>query len=113
MIHDDNMTISTQANEQLLLLADEGISKIKQELLRKKAPPLGRVEERPKPPQLKSNFNLSFNNSFNTSIAANQNKPTMAVHAESQLNGEIIKHQIIADLEEKLTNRLGANDSQA
>ena len=74
-------------------MADEGISKIKQELQRKRAPPMGRVEERPstKPQHVKSNFNLSFNNSFNTSIANSGQKPTMALRAESQLkNGEVI-----------------------
>ena len=67
-------------------MADEGISKIKQELSRKRAPPMGRVEElpqtRPTKQHVKSNFNLSFNNSFNTSIANGQ-KPTMNLRAES------------------------------
>jgi len=71
MIHDDNHSMSTQAQEQLLMMADEGISKIKQELQRKRAPPMGRVEERPPHMPMKSNFNLSFNNSFNTSISGN------------------------------------------
>ncbi len=74
------------------------------------------IEEKPPAPtNLKSNFNLSFNNSFNTSIAgASPNKPQIAVQAESSLvNGEIVKHSIVADLEERLTARLKAGDNQA
>lgn len=73
-------------------MADEGISKIKQELQRKRMPPMGRVVERPAK-QIKSNFNLSFNNSFNTNIA--NGKPMIALKAE--INGQ--QHQIVADLE--------------
>jgi hypothetical protein len=84
-IADENHSTSTNAQEQLLLMADEGISKIKQELLRKRPPPMCRVEERPSAKQqhVKSNFNLSFNNSFNTSIANSGQKATVALRAES------------------------------
>lgn len=94
-IHDDTHSMSTQAQENLLKMADEGISQIKQELQRKRQnlslmPP---IEEKPhQQSNVKSNFNLSFNNSFNTSIAG-AGKPQIAVQAEASLNnGEIIKH---------------------
>ena len=83
VIHDENHSMSTQAQEQLLLMADEGISKIKQELMRKRPQPMSSIKERPPQAPIKSNFNLSFNNSFNTSIAGTANKPTFALRAES------------------------------
>ncbi len=81
--------------------------------MRKRPQPMSSIKERPPQAPIKSNFNLSFNNSFNTSIAGTANKPTLALRAESQLNGEVIKHQIVADLEERLTNHLGTNENQA
>ena len=114
-IHDDTHSMSTQAQENLLKMADEGISQIKQELQRKRQnlslmPP---IEEKPQQQSnVKSNFNLSFNNSFNTSIAG-AGKPQIAVQAESSLiNGEVIKHQFVADLEERLTTRLKQGENQ-
>ncbi len=67
------------------------------------------------PASLNSNFNLCFNNSFNTSINQ-QNKPTLQVDAEHTVDGEVVRHQLVQDLEVKLASQLkgsaGASEEQ-
>ena len=55
------------------------------------------------------NFNLSFNNSFNTSYNQTPDKPHVVINSETKAaNGDIITHQVVADLEERFTTSLKA-----
>jgi hypothetical protein len=79
--NDDCMTTTTHAGEQLLMLADAGIDKIKDAISKKKLPGnmmlpqvnevVGKTRPGREPRatgnhQLTNNYNVSFNNSFNT-----------------------------------------------
>ena len=95
------------------MLADAGIDKIKDAISKKKLPgnmmlpQVNEVVSKTRPGrepraignQLTNNYNVSFNNSFNTLQTKGAGVPQ---------EQEIVKHQVVQDLEERLTNRLTA-----
>ena len=85
--------------EDFIKLADESIAKINQELVPKPQPAPQNLQ--------KANFNLSVNNSFNTSIN-NDKKPELQFSSGEDIQGRITKDAII--LEQKLTKELKNQD---